>query len=50
MLTNITADSLLRKDHPFRKINDFLDIAPLAAQFESLYSERGAPGTPLQQG
>jgi IS5 family transposase len=50
MLTNITTDSLLRKDHPYRKINEFLDFAPLVAQFESLYSERGAPGTPLQQG
>jgi transposase len=49
-LTNITTDSLLRKDHPYRKINEFLDFAPLVTQFESPYSERGAPGTPLQQG
>jgi len=47
MLTNITTDSLLRKDHPYRKINQFLGLAPLVSQFKSLYSERGAPGIPL---
>lgn len=50
MLTSVTADSLLRKDHPYRKIDKILDLTEIIPQFEALYSKQGAPALPLQKG
>lgn len=49
MLTSINTDSLLKKDHPYRKINKFLDLKPLVKEFEELYSKNGAPGLSIRK-
>ena len=50
MLTNITCESLLRADHPYRKIAAVLNLNPLFTDFERLYSKVGAPGISLEKG
>ncbi len=44
MLTNTTCESLLRADHPYRKIAAVLNIKPLLTDFTSLYSKPGTTG------
>ncbi len=50
MLTEITCESLIAPNHPYRRINAVLSIKPLVNKFEKLYSERGAPGIRLEKG
>lgn len=50
MFTNITCNSLVSKDHAYRKINKVLDLKDLIKSFESLYSKNGQPGLPVEKG
>jgi IS5 family transposase len=49
-LSDTYCDQLVAKDHPFRKIDRFLDLKPVLKEFEHLYSKEGAPGIPLEKG
>src|SRR3989344_6386932 len=49
MLLNITAEKLVRADHPYRKIVELIDFKDLAKNWEDCYSKNGAPGFPVEQ-
>jgi IS5 family transposase len=50
MLTNISCDSLVSKEHAYRKINEVMDLRGLEEEFEKLYSVNGQPGIPVEKG
>jgi len=50
MFTDTTCDSLLKANHPYRKIISLLDITPLVKEFNPLYSKKGAPAVPINKG
>jgi len=50
MFTDTSCDSLLKADHPYRKIIDLLDIKPLVKDFKTLYAKKGAPAVPIEKG
>lgn len=50
LLTDTYCDELVANDHPYRKINQVLDLKPILKEFEHLYSNQGASGIPLEKG
>lgn len=50
MLTDTTCAKLVKNDHPYRKINQLLDLSELEEKFLKLYSEKGASGLPIGKG
>lgn len=49
-LRDTYCEELVAKDHPFRKINKFLNLEPILKEFKNLYSKQGAPAIPLEKG
>jgi len=43
-------ESLVRKDHPYRKILELVDFAELLKPFHKLYSTKGAAGIAVEAG
>jgi len=50
MFTDTSCDSLLKANHPYRKILNLLDIKPLVKEFQKLYAKKGAPAIPIDKG
>lgn len=50
MFTNITCESLVAREHAYRKILKVLDIKAITKEFYKLYSTSGTPAIPIEQG
>jgi hypothetical protein len=50
VITNINAEMLMAKEHPYRSIKKYWRIESLVHKYEDLYSANGRPAIPLNKG
>jgi IS5 family transposase len=50
MLTNVTVESLVSKDHPYRKIKKLINVDKYVEKYTELYSKLGQPGIDPKKG